>query len=49
MSSFTFGSIEEAKLLCTMFQDKESFLSAIAIVIAETVGLKDWEQLIDGW
>lgn len=47
MSAFTFGSTEEAKLLCSMFQDEDSFAAAVAMVIAETVGLPDWASLVN--
>lgn len=47
MSAFTFGALEEAKLLCAMFQDEDSFAAVVATVLAETVGLQDWEKLLD--
>ena len=47
MSAFTFGSKEESKLLCAMFQSETSFINVAAMVIADTVGLKQWEKLAD--
>lgn len=45
MSAYTFGSTGDAKLLCGMFQDEDSFAAVVAMVIAETVGLPDWKSL----
>ena len=45
MSAYTFGSTDEAKLLCGMFQDEESFAAVVAMVVAKTVGLPDWGSL----
>ena len=47
MSAFTFGSTEEAKQLCAKFQDEASFSNVAAMVFAETVGLVDWEKLLN--
>jgi len=46
MSAFTFGSKEDAKLLCAMFRDEDSFAAAAAMVIGETLGLENWEKLV---
>ncbi|MCX5855630.1 MAG: hypothetical protein NTZ24_13850 [Deltaproteobacteria bacterium] len=45
MSAFTFGLMEEAKLLCEMFKDETTFTNAAAIVLSEMVGLEKWEEL----
>ena len=46
MSAFTFGSRDEAKLLCAMFNDETSFDNVAARVFADIVGLKKWETLV---
>ncbi len=45
MSAFTFGRAEESKLLCAMFQNETSFGNVAAMVIAEVVGLDEWDKL----
>jgi hypothetical protein len=46
-SAFSYGRIEDAKQLSSMFSDETEFEAALAKVISEVVGLSNWELLID--
>jgi hypothetical protein len=45
MSAFTFGALQEARLLGGMFADADSFANVAAMVLADTLGLGDWNAL----
>ncbi len=47
MSAYTYGRIEEAKLLAAMYDSVDTFSNVSARVIGTAVGLNDYKMLID--
>lgn len=46
-SAFSFHQIDIAKKLASLFETERDCESALAIIISETVGLTDWNHLVD--
>lgn len=46
-SAFSFHQIDIAKKLAALFETEQECESALAIIISETVGLTDWNHLVD--